>query len=234
MCADLIDGGMVHRAAPVAAQPRALASDDPHSRMKVKSGCWGGSCRGRVGWGAGDDESKRRLGPWGLPRDLLLRGATRCAARCRTRALLWLAVFDGAFVGALGLEGEFAFGVAHRVVGRPDAAAALVARGAGPAARGGASSWWSARAARRRSPLRGSAGTRTDTRACALRRRSRSSARAARERADRSPRSGRAGGPSTSTPRPARGARCWSPAWRCGHGLPGPAPDCLTRGSRPR
>jgi hypothetical protein len=33
-----------------------------------------------------------------------------------------LAVFDGAPVGALGLEGELAFGVAHRVVGRPDAA----------------------------------------------------------------------------------------------------------------
>jgi hypothetical protein len=29
MCADIIDGGMVHRAAPLAAQPRALASDDP-------------------------------------------------------------------------------------------------------------------------------------------------------------------------------------------------------------
>jgi hypothetical protein len=38
---------------------------------------------------------------------------------------------DGAFVGALGLEGELAFGMAHRVVGRPDALAALPARRAG-------------------------------------------------------------------------------------------------------
>ena len=81
--------------------------------------------------GAGDDESKRRLGPWGLPRDLLLRGATRCAARCRTRALLWLAVFDRALVGALGSERQLAFGLAHRGVGRPDAVAALPGRGAG-------------------------------------------------------------------------------------------------------
>ena len=42
-----------------------------------------------------------------------------------------LPVVDGAFVGALGLEGELAFGLAHRVVGRPDVAAALPARGAG-------------------------------------------------------------------------------------------------------
>jgi hypothetical protein len=31
-------------------------------------------------------------------------------------------------VGALGLEREFAFGAAHRVIRRPDSAAALVAR----------------------------------------------------------------------------------------------------------
>ena len=47
----------------------------------------------------------------------------------------WLPVVDGALVGALGLEGELAFGVAHRVVGRPDAAAALPARGAGLSSR---------------------------------------------------------------------------------------------------
>jgi hypothetical protein len=40
-------------------------------RMKVKLGCWLGSFGERVGSGAGDDESKRRLGPGGLPRDLL-------------------------------------------------------------------------------------------------------------------------------------------------------------------
>ena len=56
----------------------------------------------------------------------------RCAARCRARThLARLAVVDGAFVGALGLQGELAFGLAHRVVGRPDAAAALPARSAG-------------------------------------------------------------------------------------------------------
>jgi hypothetical protein len=33
--------------------------------------------------------------------------------------------------GALGLEGELVLGVAHRVVGRPDAAAALPARRTG-------------------------------------------------------------------------------------------------------
>src|SRR3954464_4566532 len=100
--------------------------------MKVKSACWATACRGRVRLGASDDESKRRLGPWGLPRDLLLRGATRCAARCRARALLLLLpVFDRAFVGALSLEGELAFGLAHRLVGRPDTLAALPARGAG-------------------------------------------------------------------------------------------------------
>ena len=56
----------------------------------------------------------------------------RCAARCRARTLLArLAVVDRAFVGALGLECELAFGFAHRVVGRPDAAAALPARRAG-------------------------------------------------------------------------------------------------------
>ena len=49
----------------------------------------------------------------------------------RSRPSSLLAVFDRAFVGALGLEGEFAFGVGQRVVGRPDVAAALVARGAG-------------------------------------------------------------------------------------------------------
>src|SRR5438477_11063848 len=93
-------------------------------RMKVKSACWATACRGRVPLGASDDESKRRLGPWGLPRDLLFRGAIRCAARCRARASL-LPVFDGAFVGALGLQREVAFGLAHRLVGRPDVAAAL-------------------------------------------------------------------------------------------------------------
>src|SRR5215218_10117982 len=99
--------------------------------MKVKSACSTSTCRGRVRAGAGDDESKRRLGPWGLPRDLLLRGATRCAARCRTRALVLLAVLERALLGALRLARELAFGVAHRLVGRPDAAAALPARGAG-------------------------------------------------------------------------------------------------------
>jgi hypothetical protein len=41
------------------------------------------------------------------------------------------AVFDGALVGALGLEREVAFGVAHRQVGRPDVAGALELRRAG-------------------------------------------------------------------------------------------------------
>src|SRR3954453_6276155 len=98
--------------------------------MKVKSACWATACRGRVRVGASDDESKRRLGPWGLPRDVLLRGALRCAARCRARARL-LPVLDGALVGALGLEGELALGLSHSLVGRPDAAAALAARRAG-------------------------------------------------------------------------------------------------------
>src|SRR3954451_299490 len=98
--------------------------------MKVKSACWATACRGRVRRGASDDESKRRLGPWGLPRDLLLRGAIRCAARCRARASL-LPILDGAFVGALGLEREVAFGLAHRLVGRPDVASALAALRAG-------------------------------------------------------------------------------------------------------
>ena len=49
----------------------------------------------------------------------------------RSRPLGGLAVADGAFVGALGLEREVAFGVAHGVVGRPDVAAALPADGAG-------------------------------------------------------------------------------------------------------
>src|SRR3954453_11899448 len=98
--------------------------------MKVKSACWATACRGRVRLGASDDESKGRLGPWGLPRDLLFRGAIRCAARCRARASV-LPVLDGALVGALGLEREFAFGLAHRLVGAPDVAAALAARGAG-------------------------------------------------------------------------------------------------------
>jgi hypothetical protein len=39
--------------------------------MKVKWGCWLGPFGERVWSGAGDDESKRRLGPVGLPRDLL-------------------------------------------------------------------------------------------------------------------------------------------------------------------
>jgi len=42
-----------------------------------------------------------------------------------------LPVGDVALVGELGLCGERAFGLAHRVVGRPDVAAALPARGAG-------------------------------------------------------------------------------------------------------
>ena len=37
----------------------------------IKSACWIAACRGRVPVGAGDDESKRRLGACGLPRDLL-------------------------------------------------------------------------------------------------------------------------------------------------------------------
>ena len=48
----------------------------------------------------------------------------------RSRSLL-LPVFDGAFVGALRLESELAFGVANGVVGRPDTLAALPGRGAG-------------------------------------------------------------------------------------------------------
>ena len=55
----------------------------------------------------------------------------RCAARCRARALVLLPVFDRAFVGALSLEGELALGLAHRLVGRPDAAPALELGGAG-------------------------------------------------------------------------------------------------------
>src|SRR4051794_33877663 len=43
----------------------------PGRRMKVKWSCWCGVSGERVGAGAGDDESKRRLGPVGLPRDLL-------------------------------------------------------------------------------------------------------------------------------------------------------------------
>src|SRR5829696_1169014 len=55
----------------------------------------------------------------------------RCAARCRARALVLLPVFDRAFVSALSLEGELALGLAHRLVGRPDAAPALELGGAG-------------------------------------------------------------------------------------------------------
>src|SRR4051794_14954595 len=99
--------------------------------MKVKSVWTWGRLLATVRVGAGDDESKRRLGACGLPRDLLLQGATKCAARCRARALLLLPVRDGAFVGALGLQRELALGWAHRVVGRPDTAAALMARRAG-------------------------------------------------------------------------------------------------------
>src|SRR4051794_2345081 len=98
--------------------------------MKVKSACWATACGGRVRLRAGDDEAKRRLWALGLPRRLLFSGALRCAARCRARAAL-LPVFDGAFVGALRLEREFAFGLAHRRVGAPDVAAAPPARGAG-------------------------------------------------------------------------------------------------------
>jgi hypothetical protein len=54
------------------------------------------------------------------------------APRCRARTRFGrLPIVDGAFVGALGLEGEFAFGVAHGVVGGPGVAAALPAGGAG-------------------------------------------------------------------------------------------------------
>jgi hypothetical protein len=42
-----------------------------------------------------------------------------------------LAVFDRAFVGVLGLQREVAFGLAHRLVGAPDVAAALPTRRAG-------------------------------------------------------------------------------------------------------
>src|SRR5215208_7166313 len=55
----------------------------------------------------------------------------RCAARWRARALVQLPVFDRAFVGALSLQGELALGLAHRLVGRPDAAPALELGGAG-------------------------------------------------------------------------------------------------------
>src|SRR5215211_5065098 len=72
------------------------------------------------------------LGPCCLPRDLFLRGTTRCAARCRARALRLLPVVDGALVGALGLQCELALGLSDRVVGRPDTTTALEARGAGP------------------------------------------------------------------------------------------------------
>jgi len=69
-------------------------------RMKVKSGCGPGPFGERVSLDAGDDVSKCRLGPLGLPRDLLLRATTRCAARCRARASL-LPVLDGSLIGAL-------------------------------------------------------------------------------------------------------------------------------------
>jgi hypothetical protein len=42
-----------------------------------------------------------------------------------------LAVFDGAFVGALRLVRELAFGLAHRLIGRPYVAGAPPARSAG-------------------------------------------------------------------------------------------------------
>jgi hypothetical protein len=42
-----------------------------------------------------------------------------------------LAAFDRAFVGVLGLQREVAFGLAHRLVGAPDVAAALPTRRAG-------------------------------------------------------------------------------------------------------
>src|SRR4051812_40620074 len=70
------------------------------------------------------------LGLLGLPRDLLLRATTRCAARCRARASL-LPVPNRLLIGALRLERELALGAAHRLVGRPDRAPALELRCAG-------------------------------------------------------------------------------------------------------
>src|SRR5215208_4629918 len=70
------------------------------------------------------------LGPCCLPRDLFFRGTTRCAARCRARALLLLPVLDGALVGALGLQRDLALCLTHRLIRAPDAAAALQPRSA--------------------------------------------------------------------------------------------------------
>src|SRR4051794_35508709 len=95
-----------------------------------RSGLGGGSLQQFV-WARATTSQSADLGPCGLPRDLLLRGATKCAARCRARALLLLPVLDGAFVGALGLQGEFALGLSHCVVGGPDRTPSLPARGAG-------------------------------------------------------------------------------------------------------
>jgi hypothetical protein len=133
----------------------------------------------------------------------------------RSRPVLWLAVFDRPLVGALRLEREFAFGVAHRLVGRPDVAGALVARGPG----------LQFEAAHLLRGQRGlgegvvlAARQQTPEQTRELAGRWRSSGRGARGRADSRRRSGRAGGRSTSTPRPVRGGRCLSPAWRCGRG----------------
>src|SRR3954452_17547495 len=86
--------------------------------------------------GAGDRRSEAQTsGAVVCHAALALRGLCRCVPLCRTRARrFWpggLPVGDVALVGELGLFGERAFGVAHGVVGRPDVAAALEARGAG-------------------------------------------------------------------------------------------------------
>ena len=68
---------------------------------------------------------RRRLRLLPRPQPLLLRllPARNLRARCRARArLVGLPVGDGALVGALGLQREFAFGLAHCLVRRPDVA----------------------------------------------------------------------------------------------------------------
>ena len=123
-CAQTTPGLVWMRACPPSSRLRSL-----RTTMKVKCSSSTAACRGKVQPGAGDDESKRR--PWALRSAARLAPSRslRCAPRCRARARLsvGLAILDSAFVGALGLERELAFGVAHRLVGRPDAAAALPA-----------------------------------------------------------------------------------------------------------
>jgi hypothetical protein len=60
-----------HRTRSVGRLARMVAHCSVGRRTKVKWSCWLGPFGERVVSGAGDDESKRRLGPVGLPRDLL-------------------------------------------------------------------------------------------------------------------------------------------------------------------